>query len=207
MGGLRATFAERIGRAPPLTLLPQPSLERLAEGATSRDVRRGQLLYRQGSIPDVVALVLTGELRLRRGKIAVRTLGPDTLVGLATTAGSPHSADVFAAEDGVVLVIPGALLRAVVAEAPEAALAMVAHLADLLARVTDEALEERTLDLDARILARLGGLAEGRGEVTLTHGEIAAHVGATRANVSRALARLEARGALKRGGRGKIELC
>ncbi len=183
------------------------SLERLAAGSTKREVIKGQLLYREGSSPDVAALVLSGELHVRRGKGALlRALGPDSLVGLATTAGAKHSADVFAAEDGTVLVIPGALLRAIVAEVPEAALAMVAHLADLLARVTDEALEERTLGLDDRILVRLSRIARGKTEIALTHADLAAHVGATRANVSRALARLERRGALERKGRGRIAL-
>jgi CRP-like cAMP-binding protein len=52
---------------------------------------------------------------------------------------------------------------------------------------------------------RLRALAAGRREVAITHARLADEIGGTRANVSRALARLEREGVIKRR-RGRIEL-
>jgi CRP-like cAMP-binding protein len=56
-----------------------------------------------------------------------------------------------------------------------------------------------------RVRHRLKQLAAGRREVSITHWRLADEVGGTRANVSRALARLEREGRIKRR-RGRIEL-
>jgi len=53
---------------------------------------------------------------------------------------------------------------------------------------------------------RLAQLGRERREVSITHAQLADEIGGTRANVSRALARLEREGVLRRL-RGRIELC
>lgn len=203
----RGAWVERLSKSPVFAALDRASREELARLAVRRELRRGQLLWREGSTPDAIAFVLFGELHVRRGRTALlRTLRQDEVVGLSSIAGARCSADVVAGEDAAILVVSGAALRGVVGRDPTAAFAIVAHLADLVARLTDESLEERSTDLETRLLARLTRLARGRREIAMTHAELAAHVGATRANVSRALGKLAARGAVRSAGRGRIEI-
>jgi DNA-binding transcriptional MocR family regulator len=93
------------------------------------------------------------------------------------------------------------VLRELLAERPALALAAMARLGELLAALTTEVEELRSCDLDQRLLACLRRHARTRRELYLTHAELAAQVGASRANVSRALARLRRRGAVQCGRR------
>jgi CRP-like cAMP-binding protein len=197
---------DRLARAAPLSRLPREALLELARLSVRRELRRGQTLWRRGSKPDAFALVLVGELRVRRDGAILRAIRPDEIVGLSTTAGAPHSADVVAAEDTSVLVVQGAVLREVIRREPALALAAIAHLAEVLAQATDDALEERETTLEQRLLRRLARLARNAREVRMTHADLAKHVGASRANVTRALGRLQARGLVRVAGRGRIEV-
>jgi CRP-like cAMP-binding protein len=79
-------------------------------------------------------------------------------------------------------------------------------MAELLGELSDDVEELRLPSIEERLARRLARIGKGRRELEITHGELASLIGATRANVSRAMARLEARGVLVRR-RGRIELC
>jgi len=134
-----------------------------------------------------------------------RSLGRDELVGVSMAAGVACSADLIAGDEVTLLILPGGAVRALLARQPELGLRMVAQLAGLVEALTDELEELRFCELDARLTRLLQRLGRGRREIQLTHEELAEQVGATRENVSRALKRLERRGAL-RCRRGRVEL-
>ncbi|MFH1811675.1 MAG: Crp/Fnr family transcriptional regulator [Pseudomonadota bacterium] len=200
----------RLQCATPLDTLGEAALRDLAKRAVLRQPPRGQLLWARDETADAVVVVLAGRVDIcrntaRGARILLRTLGPTELVGLSTVAGARHSADVVAGPELAIAVLPGIALRQAVAANPELGLRMVAHLADLLARLTDEVEALRFEGLDRRLVAYLAKKARGQRELRLTHEELGQHLGATRANVSRALRRLQKRGAV-RCHRGRIEL-
>ena len=179
---------------------------RLAAAARRRRLGRGETLWRQGEEPDALAVVISGSLHVTRTSewgdlLLLRILRPFDVVGLSTVAGAAHSADLVAGEPCAVLTLPGRVLRELFAERPALALAAMARLGELLAALTTEVEELRSCELDQRLLACLRRHGRTRRELNLTHAELAAQVGASRANVSRALARLRRRGAVQCGRR------
>jgi len=92
----------------------------------------------------------------------------------------------------------GPTVAAVLRRHPEAALAAIAHLAGVIAALSAELEALRRHGLVERVRHRLAQLGRGRREIAITHAQLAEEVGGTRANVSRALARLEREGALRR---------
>jgi CRP-like cAMP-binding protein len=205
-----ATLAERLGRTAIFASAGKRDLAALARAAKRRRLKRGAVLFARGEESDAVALVLFGRLDVTRDTedgdlIVLRSLGLDALVGLSTVAGAAHSANVVAGEDSELLIVPGRAVRSLFQRAPHTALAIAVHLADLLGELTDDVEELRLPSIEARIVRRLGRIGKGRRELRITHAELAATIGATRPNVSRALERLERRGVLRRH-RGRIEL-
>jgi CRP-like cAMP-binding protein len=181
-------------------------MARLTAAARRRQLDRGETLWRQGEEPDALAVVVNGSLHVTRTSergdiLLLRILRPFDVVGLSTVAGAAHSADLVAGEPSAVLTLPGRVLRELFAERPALALAAMARLGELLAALTTEVEELRSCELDQRLLACLRRHGRTRREVILTHAELAAQVGASRANVSRALARLRRRGAVQCGRR------
>jgi CRP-like cAMP-binding protein len=179
---------------------------RLAAAARRRRLGRGETLWRQGEEPDALAVVVSGSLHVTRTSergdtLLLRILRPFDVVGLSTVAGAAHSADLVAGEPSAVLTLPGRVLRELFAERPALALAAMARLGELLSVLTTEVEELRSCELDQRLLACLRRHGRTRRELSLTHAELAAQVGASRSNVSRALARLRRRGAVQCGRR------
>lgn len=175
---------------------------RLAAAARRRRLGRGQTLWRQGEKPDALAVVVSGSLHVTRTSergdtLLLRILRPFDVVGLSTVAGAAHSADLVAGEPSAVLILPGRILREFFAERPALALAAMARLGELLAALTTEVEELRSCELDQRLLACLRRHSRTQRELCLTHAELAAQIGASRPNVSRALARLRRRGAVQ----------
>ncbi len=204
------TLTAQLSRAPLLAALDAEALARLAAAARVRRYARGQLLWQQGQRQDQAAVVLLGRLDVCRvtadgERMLLRVLGPGEVVGLSVVAGEAHSADLVAGDALQVALLPGAALRQLFASRPALALAAMARLGDLLRQLTDEMEDLRFADLQQRLRSCLARLGRGRREVRLTHAELAEQVGASRANVSRALKRLE-RGGLLRCRRGRVEL-
>jgi CRP/FNR family transcriptional regulator, cyclic AMP receptor protein len=79
---------------------------------------------------------------------------------------------------------------------PRVALEALAQLGETIVKLSDEIEELRFLDLDERLLRVLRRRSKGLREIQITHEELAQQVGATRENVSRALKRLERKGAI-----------
>jgi CRP-like cAMP-binding protein len=124
---------------------------------------------------------------------------------VSLAVGAPPSAELRAAEDSAVIVLPAAAVAAALRRHPEAAFAAIAHLAGVIAELSAEIEALRRHGLVERVRHRLAQLGHGRREIAITHAALADEVGGSRANVSRALARLERDGVLRRR-RGVIAL-
>jgi len=152
----------------------------------------------------LVALV-TGRLELVDGDHVIRSVVPPAVLGVSLAVGAAASAELRAAEACELLVIPADAVAAALRRNPDAAVAAIAHLASVVGELSSEIEALRRHGLVERVRHRLVQLGRGRREIAITHGQLAGEIGGTRANVSRALARLEREGVVRRR-RGRIEL-
>jgi CRP/FNR family cyclic AMP-dependent transcriptional regulator len=199
-----------LAAIPWLTSLGPEPLAALARASRRVALARGQVLWKRGERSDAVAVIARGRIDVVRDtaggkRMLMRSLGPPESVGLSTLSGLAHSADLVAGESSAVLVIPGGALREAVRRDPDVALRALAQLGETIAKLSDEMEELRFLELDERLLRLLRRRAGSLRELRITHDELAQQAGATRENVSRALKRMERRGAIA-CRRGRIEL-
>jgi CRP-like cAMP-binding protein len=187
-------------RAPLFAAMPPKVVSALR--TTRKRVAKGQRVGGRGS----VLVLVTGRLEVLAGGTLVRSLLPPAVVGLSVAAGAEPSAELAAAEETELLVLPADDVAAALKRHPEAALAALAHLGGVIADLSSEVAALRVHGLASRVRHRLEQLGRGRREVAITHARLAEEVGGTRANVSRALAQLEREGIVQRR-RGRIELC
>jgi CRP-like cAMP-binding protein len=125
--------------------------------------------------------------------------------GVSLAVGVAATAELRAAEECELLVVPADAMAAALRRNPDAAIAAIGHLAGVIGELSAEIEALRQHGLVSRVRHRLAQIGAGRREIAITHEQLAGEIGGTRANVSRALARLESDGVIKRR-RGRIEL-
>jgi hypothetical protein len=129
-----------LRRVPLFQGLAPEDLQRVAATATERYFAGGEALVREGDVGDELIVLVEGTVQVLRAENGtqrlVRTYGEGDHIGeLAALRDAPRAATVTAEEPGVRgLVIGGAGLRAILRERPEAAMAMLATLAERLSR-------------------------------------------------------------------------
>ena len=176
------------------TLTPELR-EQVARAATSRSLRRGDVLFREGDEGHELFVV-------ERGRIAISNRSPDgreSLVALMEPGdlfgemslfdGHGRSAEARALEASRVIVVPFVPLRSLLESSPELLWDVVALLARRL-RSMDNALADSVfLDVTGRTAKRLLELAGDADEFTLpiTQEELAGMVGASRERVNKAI--------------------
>ncbi|HSD88302.1 MAG TPA: Crp/Fnr family transcriptional regulator [Kofleriaceae bacterium] len=197
-----STVSDLLRRAPLFAAMPAKVVEELAMRATRRRAKAGQRVRME----EAIVLLIMGRLEVRGdGDVVIRSVLPPAVVGLSVAAGAAPTAELWAAEDSDLIVLPASAIVAALRRHPEAALAALVHLGGVIGELSTEIAALRVHGLVERVRHRLRALAAGRREVVITHARLAEEVGGTRANVSRALARLEREGAIYRR-RGRIEL-
>jgi CRP-like cAMP-binding protein len=194
-------------RAPLFAAMPAKVADGLALRATQRKLKKGQRVLARGDA--AVVVLVTGRLEVvsdHGDEVAlVRSLVPPAVVGVSVAVGAEASAEIWVAEDAELVLVPADAVAAALRRYPDAAIAAIAHLGGVIAELSAEVAALRMHGLVGRVRRRLQHLAAGRREVSITHARLAEEVGGTRANVSRALARLEREGVIRRR-RGRIEL-
>lgn len=203
------TVPSQLRRTALFSSLSAAEAEALVRAGQLRRLSRGEALAREGA-PGTLTFLVTGRLAIQRldeaGRLStLRLLEPGALVGLSTALGAPHSADLVAQAASTVLTWPAEVAREAVLRHPAVARQAVLELGALVAELTDQLVSSRSDDVEARSWRAVQRLGKGRRELALSHAQLAELVGASRANVSRALARLEARGLLTRR-RGRLLL-
>jgi CRP-like cAMP-binding protein len=196
----------RISQNPVLGVLPPAVRRRVAAAASVRSFRRSQVVARELEPSSQFLLVLEGSAGICRysedgRKTIFRTVHPPAGIGYLLLCGEPHTAEVVAQDGLRIALIPTALLTEIFRSHPEALYKSVARLAELVDTLSSEILEERTLPLPERVRRAIYRNADAQGILRMSHEELAACVGATRANISRAVKQLEASGAVSLGRR------
>jgi CRP-like cAMP-binding protein len=183
-------------------------LRLLAEGSESRLVSRGETLWDRGAPAREVCVVLSGSVQCRSGS-APKTwisdvVGAGGQCGLAACVqAKTHMSTAGANDRSQVVLVPGAVLRAMMA----ADCAFAVHVAETLAeevrraRSVCEDLSLRTpLQRVAGFLAARVGL-NGLVELDSSQTQLAGQLGTVREVVGRGLQRLEELGLVSRRGR------
>jgi CRP-like cAMP-binding protein len=195
---------ELLLRSPLFAAMPRAVVDALAARAIRRHARRGQRVLARRDAAVVVLLV--GRLEVvADDQTIVRSLVPPATVGISLAAGAHATAEILAADDSELVILPADAIAAALRRHPEAALAALVHLGGVIGELSAELAALRQHGLVERLRHRLRVLGAGRRELAITHARLAEEIGGTRANVSRALARLEREGVLRRH-RGRIEL-
>ena len=194
---------ELLLRARLFAVMPRAVVDQLAAHATRRRVRRGHRVLSRAD-PALVVLI-AGRIEVVGDEVVIRSLVPPAVAGVSLAAGADPSAELRAAEDCELVVVPATAVAAALRRHPDAAFAAIAHLAGVIAELSAEVEALRRHGLVARVRHRLVQLGRGRREIAITHAALADEVGGSRANVSRALARLERDGVVQRR-RGVIAL-
>jgi CRP-like cAMP-binding protein len=185
---LRATdlFAELDDRA----------LERVAAASTSRELRRGDVVFAEGAEPHHLSVVEDGRVAIasrsddgRESVFALMERG--ALFGeMGLLDGLGRSAEARALEPSQVTEIPYEPVREAFDERPELLWGVVALLAGRLRTMDAQLADSVFLDVTGRTAKRLLDLADGADEFQLpvTQEELAGMVGASRERVNKAIA-------------------
>lgn len=205
-----------LGQSLVLRGLPRDELERLASTMRRRTYRRGEAVFHQGDPGELLHVVYEGRLKIvlpdAAGDEAVLAiLGPGDLFGdLALLDGGARSATVVALEPVETAILSRAEFVGLLRRSPAVVDGLLATLAGVIRRLSDEVADLTFLDLHGRLAKKLLELAEAHGQSTdgsiviqvpLTQEELAAMIGATRPRVNRLLGLYEDRGAIARRGR------
>jgi CRP/FNR family transcriptional regulator, cyclic AMP receptor protein len=194
-----------------LGLLSDTALQTLVRAGRSRRFAQDEVICRRGDEGDSVLVILSGSLKIRNttldGRdVGLNFLGVGDLAGeIALLDGGERTADVIALEETEVFVIYRRDVLPMLTSHPEAMLAIVEVLCDKL-RTATAMIEDSTHHMTSRVARGLLRLAQQHGRrrknrtrinLKLSQAELGSYLGLSRANVSRQLSELKARGAIE----------
>lgn len=198
--GEEAAIAARAGAF--LGALPGAARARLIGAATLASVARGESVFREGDPGERALVVLSGTFRIsvisRSGKdIVLAYAGAGDIVGeISVLGGGVRTASATAIEPSRILIIYKRDLRALCADDPEVAWALLGYLARRLRR-TNELLESGRGSAMGPKLARgllrlldehgVSGRDGERLSIPVSQGDLGAFVNLSRENVNRQL--------------------
>jgi CRP/FNR family transcriptional regulator len=190
-------------------------LAALASHAVTRRFARDEALFRAGSAPGGLYVVLDGRVRVVRGtggrQHVVHTEGPGGTLGeVPLFAGGTYPATAIAAEPTTCALLTPAALRRAVADEPAVAFLLLGRLAtrvrELVQRLDDRSTRRVTARVAEHLLARAGGASGARVSLGMTQGALAEELGTVREVVVRALAALRRQGAITALGGGRFAI-
>ena len=176
--------------------LADDALDRVIATAVSRDLRRGDVLFEEGAVPEHLYVVEDGRIAIASKSIDGREsvfalMERGELFGeMGLLDGLGRSAEARALEPSRIAQIPYQPVRGVFEENPELLWGVVALLAGRL-RSMDSALADSVfLDVTGRTAKRLLEMAgeEDEFQLPITQEELAGMVGASRERVNKAIA-------------------
>ncbi len=176
--------------------LDDDALAKVVEAGRDLEMRRGDLLFREGDDPDELFVVVSGRIAIanksidgRESMVALMEEG-DLFGEMGLFDGRGRSAEARALETSVVTAVPYGPVRNLYENNPALLWRVVAMLAGRL-RTMDAALADSVfLDVTGRTAKRLLDLAGEDDEFSLpiTQEELAGMVGASRERVNKAIA-------------------
>jgi CRP/FNR family cyclic AMP-dependent transcriptional regulator len=208
--------AELLGRVPLFAELEQDERERFSRVAVPRSFPSGTRVFHEGDQSDACYIVRSGSFRVTRehsdGRaITLANLGPGDIFGeLAMLDGEVRSASVEALDDGELLALPGADVRALLSRHPEITVKLVAALVRRLRQANERISRQSFQTVPSRVAGVLSQLVaeeapfDGEGvTIRMNQADLAQLAGTSRESVSRFLADLERAGVV-RCGRGRV---
>jgi CRP/FNR family transcriptional regulator, cyclic AMP receptor protein len=208
-------IAELLGTVPLFVSLTLQQRELLARTTRPRRVRRGEIVYAQGSPGDALYVIARGSVLVHRtgrgGERRAMTVieAPGSFGEIPLIDGGRRSASVEALEDTDLFVVPrGEFLRLLVEE-PKMAQGVMRELGRMVRRLTDQLTDASLLDLPARVAKTLVWLVEVHREadpdalpvIGLSQTKLAELAGGSRQSVNGVLSTLAARGFIQIDGR------
>ena len=176
--------------------LDDDALAKVVEAGRDLEIRRGDMLFREGDDPDELFVVVSGRIAIanksidgRESMVALMEEG-DLFGEMGLFDGRGRSAEARALETSVVTAVPYGPVRNLYENDPALLWRVVAMLAGRL-RTMDAALADSVfLDVTGRTAKRLLDLAGEDDEFSLpiTQEELAGMVGASRERVNKAIA-------------------
>ena len=160
-------------------------LEALRPRATRHDVKRGEVLVRQGDPPDFLGIVLAGRVKVVKTspdgrELIVHVVGPDKSFGIVPVLdGAPYPATVEAVEDATWGRVEAATFLEVLGQDAALALHVLRTFGGRLRRMADAMLQASTAHVANRLADRLLDLAGPGTEVQVTRQELADLAGTT----------------------------
>ena len=194
-----------------LGLLSDPALQALVRKGRVKKFVSGDVICRRGDQGDSVLVVLSGTLKIKNTtldgrEVGLNFLGVGDIAGeIAVLDGGERTADIVALDETEVFAIHRRDVLPTLINHPQALLAIVEALCDKL-RTATAIIEDSTHDMLGRVAKGLMRLAQQHGRrrkdrtrinMKLSQVELGSYTGLTRANVSRQLAELKARGAIE----------
>lgn len=202
-----------LSRCPLFAGLTDADLQVLADAATVRHYRRGQIVFSEGDSGDSLLLVAEGRLKAYsmspEGEEFLLHLvdAGESLGEVSVVDGRARSATVEAQTDSIVLRLPRTSVMSLAATSSALQQALLVALSSVVRRLTDAAADLVFLDLPRRVAKLV--LDEYRAadsfvvDMALTQSEIASRVGASRQSVNAALRDFQRRGWILTSGHGR----
>ena len=185
---------------------------RLTEGAVARTYAAGTTLFRAGTEPAGVFVVLSGRIRVIRSRegrqYVVHTEGPGgTLAEVPFFEGGLLPATAVAIESSRCLVLARPALRAAMRDDPAVAWLFLHRLSTRVRELVERLDRASTQSIPSRLAAFLltrGSVDEAKPfSLGMTQAELAEELGTVREVVVRGLARLRDAGVIAAAGRGR----
>lgn len=120
-----------LHRVPMFSGVPGRVLAAVAQRAIERTIEPGTTFVTEGAVEDHLWVIVEGRVRIDRGGVPIRELGPaDTVGELAALVPEPRSASATALTPTLVLRIDKPVLDDLLVDQPELTLAVIASLVD-----------------------------------------------------------------------------
>jgi CRP/FNR family cyclic AMP-dependent transcriptional regulator len=207
---------ELLQRVPFLAALDASNREALAAAAKRRRFRRGETIFHKDDPGESLFIIDEGSVRIylpspQGTDLTLAVLGPGDFFGdMALLDGRPRSASAAALQETETAALDRGDFTAVIRSQPEAAMAVLAAVAQRLRETNEMAEDLAFLDVGGRLAKKLLELAAAYGvqrpegtvlDLPLTQEGLANMVGVTRESVNRHLALFRQEGVIASQGR------
>jgi CRP/FNR family cyclic AMP-dependent transcriptional regulator len=207
---------ELLRRVPFLAALDASNREALAAAAKRRRFRRGETIFHKDDPGESLFIIDEGSVRIylpspQGTDLTLAVLGPGDFFGdMALLDGRPRSASAEALQETETAALDRGDFTAVIRSQPEAAMAVLAAVAQRLRETNEMAEDLAFLDVGGRLAKKLLELAATYGvqrpegtilDLPLTQEGLANMVGVTRESVNRHLALFRQEGVIASEGR------
>ena len=193
--------------------IASPLLSAIAARGTRRQFAAHAILVNEGDVASSLYIVLSGRLKVYASsdegrQVVLADLGPGEYFGELSLDGGQRSASVVALEPTSCVVVPGAELRAFLAEYPDFAQHLILQLIGTVRRLTDQV---KSLALDnvyGRLVRLVMEHSDAAGDrrvmrAAFTQQDIADRIGSSREMVNRVMKQLTTGGYVE-SRRGRI---